>query len=97
MPEQQKNISRAQDAVRDSATAPSSTSETPLLLDAKSAAQLLGVSESSYWKLHSQGRVPLPLRLSERIVRWRRDELEHWVRAGCPARANWIYGAKLNA
>ncbi|MBE7462976.1 MAG: AlpA family phage regulatory protein [Planctomycetes bacterium] len=63
----------------------------PLLLGAKTAAELVGVSESTFWKLHSQGRIPNPMRLGGRVVRWRRCELSAWVRAGCPSRANWSY------
>lgn len=57
-----------------------------LLLDADEAAALIGVSRATFWKLHSQGKVPLPVRLSARVVRWPKHELEHWVRSGCPAR-----------
>jgi predicted DNA-binding transcriptional regulator AlpA len=64
----------------------------PLLLDARAVAQLIAVSESTFWKLHSMGRLPMPIRLTGRVVRWRRDELESWVRAGCPARDKWTFG-----
>ena len=62
-----------------------------LLLDCRQAAALLHVSRAAFWKLHSQGRVPLPIRLSARIVRWRRAELESWVAEGCPPRDKWIW------
>ena len=60
-----------------------------LLLGCQEAATLLGVSRSKFWQLHSLGRVPLPIRLSDRVVRWRKEELEAWVRAGCPPRDRW--------
>lgn len=60
-----------------------------LLIDARAAAELLNIGESTLWKLHSQGRIPNPMRLGGRVVRWRREELEAWVRAGCPARHLW--------
>lgn len=63
----------------------------PLLLGAEAAAELIGISESTLWKLHSQGRIPNPMRLGGRVVRWRREELEAWVRAGCPPRERWTY------
>lgn len=65
------------------------SSSASLLVDAKSAAELIGVSPSTFWKLHSQGRIPNPMRLGGRVVRWRREELSAWVRAGCPARHLW--------
>jgi excisionase family DNA binding protein len=61
----------------------------PLLLTVREAAALIGVSRATFWKLHSQGRVPLPLRLGGRVVRWRKGEVEAWVKAGCPARDKW--------
>ena len=61
----------------------------PLLLDVREAAALIGVSRATFWKLHSQGRVPLPVRLSGRVVRWRKHELEAWVQSGCPTRDKW--------
>jgi len=59
-----------------------------LLVGAAEAAALCGVSRSTWWALHSSGRVPLPVRLGGRTL-WRRAELEEWVAAGCPARVRW--------
>lgn len=61
---------------------------TPLLLDAKDAARLCGVSARTWWSLHAAGRCPLPVRLNRRTL-WRRDELAAWIAAGCPARDRW--------
>ena len=60
----------------------------PLLLDARAAAALCGIGRSLWLELHASGRCPLPIRLGRRVV-WRREELEAWVRAGCPARERW--------
>lgn len=62
-----------------------------LTLDAQECADLIGIARSTFWKLHSSGRTPAPLRLSDRVVRWRRDEMTAWVRAGCPNRSSWKY------
>lgn len=62
-----------------------------LLLEVREAAALVGVSRSTFWKLHSSGRVPLPVRLGGRVVRWRREELQAWVSAGCPPRDHWKF------
>ena len=60
----------------------------PLLCDADDAAALCAVSRSHWMNLHTQGKVPLPVRLG-RAVRWSRAELDAWIAAGCPARAKW--------
>jgi len=62
--------------------------EGPLLVTATEAARLLGVSRTTFYRLHSSGRVPLPVNLG-RSVRWRSRELDAWVQAGCPARVKW--------
>jgi len=63
------------------------TSDT-LLLDSTAAARLLGLGRSTFWRLHSAGRVPLPVRLGRRTL-WRAEELRKWVEAGCPPRGQW--------
>ena len=60
----------------------------PLLLDAREAARLCGVSMRTWWALHSAGKTPLPVRLGRRTL-WRFDELAAWIVAGCPARDRW--------
>ena len=57
-----------------------------LLLDAREAAALIRVSRATFWKLYSQGNVPAAVRFGARVVRWRKQELETWVAAGCPKR-----------
>lgn len=56
----------------------------PLLVDAKAAARLCGVSRAHFWAMHSAGKVPLPVRLGRRTL-WRTAELADWTAAGCPA------------
>lgn len=63
-----------------------------LLLDDRQACRVHGVSRATWWKLHAQGRIPLPVRLGRRTL-WRRKELECWVDASCPPRANWRWPA----
>lgn len=60
-----------------------------LLLSANEAAQLLGISRSALYALHSSGRVPLPLKLGRRSL-WSFEELRAWVSAGCPSREKWV-------
>jgi len=61
----------------------------PLAVDANDAAHLIGVSRATWWRMHSAGRVPLPVRLATRTPRWRVDELREWLLAGAPNRATW--------
>jgi predicted DNA-binding transcriptional regulator AlpA len=61
----------------------------PILVDAAAAAALVGVSRAQWFKMDSTGEVPTPVRLAERCVRWRVDELRAWCEAGCPSREKW--------
>lgn len=61
-----------------------------LLLSAEDSAQLLGIGRTLFYSMHSSGRLgPMPVKLGRRAL-WRREELKNWVRAGCPARNQWI-------
>jgi predicted DNA-binding transcriptional regulator AlpA len=57
----------------------------PLQVPAPVAARLAGVSTATWYRLHAAGRTPAPTRLGGRVL-WRRDDLELWVRLGCPDR-----------
>jgi excisionase family DNA binding protein len=65
-----------------------STAVEPLALESGEAAALLGISRSHFWKLHSAGQVPAPVRFG-RATRWSRRELELWLQAGAPSRERW--------
>jgi len=66
------------------------TEKEPLLLDAKQAASILGISRTLLYSMHSSGQLgPLPVRLGRRAL-WRHDELKDWVVAGCPSRRLWV-------
>jgi excisionase family DNA binding protein len=56
----------------------------PLLLTADQAAELLGVSTASLYRMQARGRLPKPHRLSPGCVRYSRETLVEWVRMGCP-------------
>lgn len=60
-----------------------------LALTAKDAATLCGISRAQWWKLHSAGKTPAPVRLGTKAPRWRRAELVAWLDAGCPNRLTW--------
>jgi excisionase family DNA binding protein len=48
------------------------------LIDVREVAELLGVNARTVWRMAQTGDIPAPIRLSERIVRWRLSDLrEH--------------------
>lgn len=57
----------------------------PLLLDARAAAALLGIGRSTWLRLVSAGKAPVPLKLGA-CVRWPRPALEAWIARACPPR-----------
>jgi prophage regulatory protein len=61
----------------------------PLLIAVGTVAEMLGVSINTVWTMDATGKIPSPIRLGRRCTRWRRIEIEAWVRAGCPLRNQW--------
>lgn len=61
----------------------------PEALPAAGAARLLGISRALFFRMHSAGKVPLPVYLTPRCPRWLRTELLDWLAAGCPDRLTW--------
>jgi predicted DNA-binding transcriptional regulator AlpA len=61
---------------------------TPLLVAAAVAARLAGVSKATWHRLDAAGKVPRSVRLGGRVL-WSVVELQAWVSAGCPSRAEW--------
>lgn len=59
------------------------TKDAPLLLNVKEVARLLSIGERTVWAKAAAGVMPAPIRLG-RSRRWRREELEEWIRSGCP-------------
>jgi predicted DNA-binding transcriptional regulator AlpA len=55
---------------------------------ARVACRLAGVSLATWWRLLARGKVPPPVRLGGRVL-WRVEELEEWVRHGCPDARTW--------
>jgi predicted DNA-binding transcriptional regulator AlpA len=60
----------------------------PLLVAAAEAARLCGVSEASWYRLRSAGKLPSPVKLGGRVL-WRVAELRRWTAAGCPDLRAW--------
>ena len=61
----------------------------PLLLTAQQAANLCGVALRTWRSRDSGGLIPRPIRVGSRSTMWRYSELQQWVEAGCPPRAEW--------
>lgn len=61
---------------------------TVLLISAAEAAMRLSVSKATLHKLVAVGAVPKPIHLGRRAL-WRVEELEEWVRDGCPPVERW--------
>jgi predicted DNA-binding transcriptional regulator AlpA len=77
---------------RASAGAPAAQGErvsiAPELLTSSQAAQLCGIGESTFFRLHAAKKVPAPVKLGG-ATRWARTELLAWIAAGCPSRELW--------
>jgi len=67
-----------------------------LLLSAKEVAQLLGISSRQFYRLHSAGKIPLPIRSLGRPL-WNRKELQNWTDMGCPVLEKWLEMKKVGA
>ena len=61
----------------------------PILVDARTAADLLGVGLRTLRTMDAAGKLPAAVRLSPGCVRWRLQELRDWAEADCPDRETW--------
>jgi excisionase family DNA binding protein len=60
-----------------------SVPEQSCLIDVGKVAVLLACSVKQIYRMADSGRMPRPVKLG-RLNRWRRDEIEAWIQAGCP-------------
>ncbi len=60
----------------------------PEQIPAAIAGPFCGVGESTWWRLHSAGKVPRPNKLGGKTL-WRVAELREWIAARCPDRRTW--------
>ena len=54
------------------------------LLDYKGVASMLAVSVRTVWRWRDAGKIPPPVRMGRRTLRWRLADLESWIAADCP-------------
>lgn len=62
--------------------------DTGLLIDVKTTAKLLNVSERMVYRLADQKAAPSPVKLGS-LVRWRLTEIIEWIDSGCPSHWQW--------
>jgi predicted DNA-binding transcriptional regulator AlpA len=60
-----------------------------LLLSSEELASMLSISRATLWRMLAAGKLPLPLRPSPGLVRWKADEIRRWVDSGMPDRKTW--------
>jgi len=58
------------------------------LVSAAELARMLSTSVRTIRRLDSAGKLPRGIRLGG-LKRWRQDEIEAWIAASCPLRAEW--------
>jgi len=62
---------------------------TPLLVDAKNTARILGISRRLLYLMQAARELgPSPVKIHRRRL-WRVSELQRWTEAGCPSREIW--------
>jgi predicted DNA-binding transcriptional regulator AlpA len=54
------------------------------LLTESDLAERFGCSVFTVRRLRDRGRLPEPVRISDRIVRWPADSIDRWIGDGCP-------------
>ena len=70
-------------------TAPTTNAEPQRLLNARQAAQMLGMGASTFQRQRALGVIgPEPVRIGG-SVRWDRVAMEQWIDAGCPDADDW--------
>lgn len=59
-----------------------------LLISAEELATILKVSKRTLWRLLSGAKLPRPVHVG-RSPRWRLNEINAWIAAGCPDLESW--------
>ncbi|MEM6504795.1 MAG: helix-turn-helix domain-containing protein [Planctomycetota bacterium] len=70
---------------------PATITAWPALLDRETLAAYLSVSATTLNQLRNSGRLgPREHEFGKRCPRWSRVEVDQWIAAGCPNRAQWV-------
>jgi len=67
------------------------------LLDVREVAGMLGTSPRFVWALRYSDRIPQPVTIGSRVVRWRERDISDWIEAGCPSREKFAAMRKVKA
>lgn len=61
------------------------------LIGVGEVAEMCGIGTRTAWRLRDQGKLPEPVNLGARLVRWRVSDVAAWIAAGCPdcRRTGW--------
>jgi excisionase family DNA binding protein len=54
------------------------------LMDPRQLAKYLDVNERTLRRMIRAGEVPAAVRIGTKILRWRRDAIDHWLESGAP-------------
>jgi excisionase family DNA binding protein len=54
-----------------------------IFVTAKQLAIMLACSKRTLYRMRSAGKLPSPLRIGG-VVRWRLQDVQDWIAAGCP-------------
>jgi predicted DNA-binding transcriptional regulator AlpA len=49
----------------------------------------LALSSATFWRRRAAGKLPDPIKIGGNVLRWRLDEVDAWIDAGCPDRETW--------
>ena len=71
------------------------SSPAPLMLRAKDAALICGISPSTWYEYRSAGLLPPSIKLGKARL-WRMDHLQRWVELDCPSIDKFIALEKLS-
>lgn len=56
----------------------------PVLIDVRAVAALLGCSPRHVYRISDAGKMPAPVRVGA-LVRWSRSTIDSWIAGGCHA------------
>ena len=69
------------------------TEDMVLLLTARDAALICGISTRTWRSWDLMGYTPMPVHIGKSVF-WKYKELDKWIDAGCPKREVWEYSKK---
>lgn len=59
------------------------------LIDANEFARILKISRAAFFRAKAAGKIPDPLKISGRLIRWLISEVEAWLRHHMPSADEW--------